>query len=69
MTLPAPAGMTPRDMALEILTNHHEGVSWKAAQFLGNVAGCPERALTEPQLKWLGKLAVAAGLIGVGEAA
>lgn len=69
MSLPAPAGMTPRETALEILTNHHESLSWKAAQFLGNVAGCPERALSEPQLKWLGNLAVAAGLIGVGEAA
>ncbi len=69
MALPAPASMTPRETALEILTHYPDGLSWKAAQFLGNVAGCPDRSLSEPQLKWLGKLAVSAGLIVVGEAA
>lgn len=62
MALPAPAGMTPRETALEILTNHHDGLSWKGAQFLGNVAGCPDRPLSDRQLGWLAKLAAAAGL-------
>lgn len=62
MALPAPAGMTPRETALELLTNHTEGLHWKAAQFLGNVAGCPDRPLSDRQRNWLTKLADAAGL-------
>ena len=53
---------TPRDLALDLLTNHHEGLTWKASQFLGNVAGCPDRPLTAAQFRWLGKLAAEAGL-------
>lgn len=62
MTLPKPAGLTPREAALELLTNHTEGLHWKASQFLGNVAGCPDRPLSERQRNWLAKLAAAAGL-------
>jgi len=61
--------MTPRELALEILTHHHEPLSWKASQFLGNVAGCPDRDLSVAQRKWLGQLAASAGLVIAGEAA
>lgn len=69
MGITAQAAMTPREAALELLTHHHEGLHWKASQFLGNVAGCPERPLPDRQLNWLGKLAEPAGLIVEGASA
>lgn len=62
MMTTAQAAMTPRDAALALLTNPPAGLSWKGAQFLGNVAGCPDRPLSPAQLSWLGKLAAPAGL-------
>jgi hypothetical protein len=54
--------MTPRDAAKEILWNRNEGITWKAAQFLGQVVGLPDRPLSEAQLNWLAKLMAEAGL-------
>jgi len=69
MATTARAAMTPRETALELLTHHYHGISWRCAQFLGNVAGCPDRDLSEAQLSWLAKLAAPAGLIVEGVSA
>lgn len=54
--------MTPRDAALEILSNRNEGLTWKACQFLGQVVGLPDRPLSEAQASWLDTLKERAGL-------
>ena len=54
--------LKPRDAALEILTNRYQGVSWKGCQFLGQVAGLPDRPLSPKQSDWLIKLCDEAGL-------
>jgi len=69
MATTAQAAMTPRETALELLTNPPPGLSWKGAQFLGNVAGLPDRELSEAQLSWLAKLAAPAGLVVEGVSA
>ena len=69
MNTTAKAAMPPRDVALELLTTPPPGLSWRGAQFLGNVAGCPDRDLSEAQLNWLAKLAAPAGLIVEGVSA
>lgn len=63
MATTAPAAMTPREAAKEILWNHNDGLTWKACQFLGQCVGLPERPLTERQSNWLSKLCAEAGLL------
>lgn len=62
--LTATKTMTPREAALEILTNRYEGLTWKACQFLGQCVGLPDRPLSEAQLRWLNKLKDEAGIGG-----
>lgn len=61
--------MTPRAAALAILTDHYHGLSWKGCQFLGQVAGLPDRPLSPKQSVWLQKLSEEAGLLVEGVAA
>ncbi|MEL0155500.1 hypothetical protein [Sphingopyxis sp.] len=61
--------MTPRAAALAILTDHYHGLSWKGCQFLGQVAGLPDRPLSPKQSVWLQKLCEEAGLSVEGVAA
>jgi len=51
-----------RDAAKEILWNRNDGLSWKAAQFLGQVVGLPDRPLSPAQSDWLKSLAERAGI-------
>lgn len=53
--------MTPRQAALSLLTNHAEGLTPKAGQFLGQMA-VTANPLSEKQAGWLAKLLERAGL-------
>ncbi|WP_283418685.1 hypothetical protein [Sphingopyxis sp. Geo48] len=54
--------LSPRDAAKEILWNRNDGLSWKAAQFLGQVVGLPDRPLSPAQSDWLKTLTERAGI-------
>lgn len=59
--------MTPeRRDAIDILTNHTDTLTWRSAQFLGQVAGLPDMVLTEKQADWFGKIVERAGLPPIG---
>jgi len=63
------APMTPeRRVAIDILTNHTDTLSWRSAQFLGQVAGLPDMVMTERQEAWFSKVVERAGLPPIGGA-
>ena len=54
MTTPTPNDFTPaRLAALDIFTNHSEILTWRSAQFLGQVAGGFHDDLSDKQEAWL----------------
>lgn len=54
-----------RDLALSILRDHADELSWQAGSFLGQICACPDRPLSEKQSNWLGKIVERAGREGV----
>lgn len=50
-----------RKIALEILGRPDPGLTWRAAQFLGQVAGLPDHPLTEKQATWFAQIVERAG--------
>lgn len=61
--------MERRCVALLILSDHYEELSWQAGSFLGQICACHERPLTEKQANWFDKLVERAGLAPNGGAA
>lgn len=51
-----------RDLALNILRDHADELSWQAGSFLGQICACPDRPLSEKQANWLTKIVERAGL-------
>jgi len=54
--------MKLRDLALNILRDHADELSWQAGSFLGQICACPDRPLSEKQANWLTKIVERAGL-------
>lgn len=51
-----------RDLALTILRDHADELSWQAGSFCGQICACPDRPLSEKQSAWLARIAERAGL-------
>lgn len=56
-------GMERRKIALTILRDHHEALSWQSSSFCGQLCGCPDRPLSDKQKAWFLKLIERAGLV------
>ena len=57
-----------REVALTILRDHHDGLSWQSGSFLGQICACPDRELSEKQANWFDRIVERAGLAPAGGA-
>jgi hypothetical protein len=66
MDIDTPEGR--REMALSVLRDHPEGLTWQSGSFLGQISACPDRPLSEKQAAWFGRIVERAGLAPKGGA-